>query len=309
MDVLSELLSGLRFKGPVYLQPPVEAPWSARVAAHDPSIARLHLVLHGSCWIGVPGQGPFVRLEAGDFAIVPHGVEHFLRDEPNRLPTHDHDLPGGALPAGGLLALRPAADLSHLSCQLICGYLRLDGASGHPLLAQLPSLLSVRRAEIGVHAPLLALLDFALSHGALALPGAELMQRRVAELLLLEAVMVWARTRASDQGFMAACADASIGRALSAIHSDYQQRWTVASLAREAGLSRTAFALRFKAMVGSAPMSYLLNWRLTVSQRLLSDSDMSLDQVAAAIGCRSTAAFARAFRRTHGVSPGASRGF
>ncbi len=303
MDVLSELLSGLRFKGPVYLQPPFEAPWSARVTASERAMARLHLVLHGNCWIGVPGQGPFVQLEAGDFAFVPHGEEHFLRDHPDRPPMDDHPIPVDTLPASGLLSLQPVVDVSRLQCQLICGYFRLDGVSSHPLLARLPSLLSVRRAALGAHAPLLPLVDFALRQRGGA-PGAELMQQRAAELLLIEAVALWAGSLAADQGFIAARADTRIGRALTTIHTDYRQDWTVTTLARHAGLSRTAFTLRFKELVGQPPMTYLANRRLMVAQRLLSDNDAPLDRVAAAIGFRSTAAFARAFRRTHDVSPG-----
>lgn len=81
--------------------------------------------------------------------------------------------------------------------------------------------------------------------------------------------------------------------------------WTVAKLAAGAGLSRAAFARRFSALIGQPPLGYLTWWRLTMAARLLRATQAPLRSIAAQVGYT---AFANAFKRTHGLAPGAYRG-
>jgi AraC-like DNA-binding protein len=94
---------------------------------------------------------------------------------------------------------------------------------------------------------------------------------------------------------------------LSAIHHDLTHPWTVEELGALAGLSRAAFARRFTTLVGRPPLGYLTWWRMTTGARLLRESDVPLRVVARQTGYGSEIAFAAAFKREYGVSPGQYR--
>jgi AraC-like DNA-binding protein len=78
-------------------------------------------------------------------------------------------------------------------------------------------------------------------------------------------------------------------------------------MAREAALSRSAFATRFAQFVGEPPMSYVSRWRLNRAALLLRSGNSSLADLAPRVGYQSEASLSRAFRRCFGLSPGAYR--
>ncbi|MFB7502055.1 helix-turn-helix transcriptional regulator [Streptomyces broussonetiae] len=73
------------------------------------------------------------------------------------------------------------------------------------------------------------------------------------------------------------------------------------------GLSRAAFARVFRQELGQAPMQYLTEWRMTLARDHLRADDLSLTQIADAVGYGSPFAFTAAFRRHHGEPPGTWR--
>ena len=103
---------------------------------------------------------------------------------------------------------------------------------------------------------------------------------------------------------LAGLRDASLGGVLRALHSDVSHAWTVAELAKRAGMSRSAFAMRFTSTVGCAPMEYLSRWRMSLARNALSRGGKSLDRLAEEIGYESASAFSTAFRRRFGCAPG-----
>jgi AraC-like DNA-binding protein len=102
-----------------------------------------------------------------------------------------------------------------------------------------------------------------------------------------------------------------MGTALSAIHDSVNTRWTVESLAEAAGMSRSAFAARFKEILGQTPLEYLTAWRMRKAMQLLEERDKKLIDVARSVGYESYAAFSKAFKRVVGTNHGEylKRGF
>jgi AraC-like DNA-binding protein len=94
---------------------------------------------------------------------------------------------------------------------------------------------------------------------------------------------------------------------MSLVHRDPAQPWSVASLARETAMSRSAFAARFTELVGEPVMQYVTRWRMQVALDWLRTDDVPVAALAARLGYESEAAFSRAFKRTIGISPGAAR--
>jgi AraC-like DNA-binding protein len=139
-------------------------------------------------------------------------------------------------------------------------------------------------------------------------PGAATVMAKTSELLFVEAVRRYLSSLPSEQtGWLAGLRDPVIGRALSLIHARPNNDWTAEALAREANLSRSAFADRFTTVVGVPPMRYLLNWRMQVAMQKLRETRQTIAQIAFEVGYESEAAFTRAFRREFDRPPAAWR--
>jgi AraC-like DNA-binding protein len=122
----------------------------------------------------------------------------------------------------------------------------------------------------------------------------------------VQMVRVYLKTTTRPPGWLGAMADDHIGRALASVHNDYARHWTVEDLAANVGMSRTAFAVRFKTLVGFAPLEYLTQWRMAIARQQLK-AGKSLSTVAGNVGYGSDTAFNAAFKRSTGQSPGRYR--
>ena len=139
-------------------------------------------------------------------------------------------------------------------------------------------------------------------------PGGEAVITRLADILVVQAIRSWLETDpAAQTGWLGALQDRQIGRAIALIHRDPARPWTVASLARELAMSRSAFAARFTELVGEPAMQYVTRWRMQLALASLRDEGATVGELASRLGYRSEAAFARAFKRVVGVPPGAVR--
>jgi AraC-like DNA-binding protein len=138
--------------------------------------------------------------------------------------------------------------------------------------------------------------------------GDDMIRRRCAEIIQGELIR-FARTTGALSDAMAAgiAHDSRLLRAWSAYFANPRRRWTVAALAREAGLSRTAFATRFRKLMGVPPLQALTDLRLEQGLTMLREGNSPLIEVAFTVGYSSEAAFVRAFRRKYGTTPGRSR--
>jgi AraC-like DNA-binding protein len=297
VDVLSDVIAGMRVGRPKFTRTSHTGPWGNRFGPYPG--AGFHIVLQGACWL-VPPAGDAVPLTAGDVVFLPHGAQHGVASDPvasPRLlppaPPHDEVLDAGPDAAG---------------VRLLCGAYRLDRGQAHPLLRELPDVVHLP-ARLGRHPDLRA---------AVELVGRDLEERRAGaavalpallDLLLVYILRAWLDepTSAPSAGWAAALADPAVAAALERIHHAPAHPWTVQSLGAVAGLSRTAFARRFSAVVGQPPLAYLTWWRLTTGARLLRQTDAPLAAVARRVGYGSEFAFAAAFRREFGIAPGRYR--
>jgi AraC-like DNA-binding protein len=138
--------------------------------------------------------------------------------------------------------------------------------------------------------------------------GGETVITRLADILVIQAIRSWIeQDPAAQTGWLGALRDPQIGRAISLIHRDPARSWTVASLADEVAMSRSAFAARFTELVGEPPMHYVTRWRMHAAVTWLQEENATLGELALRLGYQSEAAFSRAFKRFMGVSPGAVR--
>ncbi len=185
---------------------------------------------------------------------------------------------------------------------LLGGSYYLGGARPHPLFQSLPEVIHLP-ARIGAAGTVRTVVELLGAEMDSERPGVSAAVPALLDLLLLYTMRTWLETTAQPIGWAQALRDPALSAALRAIQERPAGPWTVASLAREASLSRAAFARRFTALTGQPPLSYLTWWRMTIAARLLQTSDASMRAIADRVGYGSEYAFSKAFKRELGLAP------
>jgi len=260
------------------------------------------VVTTGRVWLEA-GDDDGRLLQPGDLGLVPHGEGHVLRSEPG-------------VPAPDVLELdreeiSERYEILHhggggAPTTLICGAVRFDHPAARNLVEILPPIMHLEAAS----APQLDWMQSTLRLMAVEAhelrPGSEAVITRLGDILVIQAIRSWLETDpAAKTGWLGALQDEQIGRAIALIHRDPARNWTVASLADELAMSRSAFAARFTELVDEPAMQYVTRWRMQVAVSALRNDGATVGELASRLGYRSEAAFARAFKRVIGVPPGA----
>jgi AraC-like DNA-binding protein len=303
VDPFGEALHFLRMSGTFYTRSEFTAPWALELPALKDCLM-FHVVTSGRCWLEVEGAERRL-LQPGDLALVPHGEGHRLVSEPGVRAAKLFDLPRECV-SERYEILRHGG--GGAATGMVCGAVRFDHPAAHHLVTLLPRLISVE-AWNGPHMDWLqSTLRFMAAEATELRPGGETVITRLSDILVIQAIRSWiTHDPAAQTGWLGALRDKQIGRAISLIHRDPARAWTVASLATEVAMSRSAFAARFTDLVGEPAMHYVARWRMHVALTSLREGDVRLDDLASRLGYQSEAAFSRAFKRFIGISPGAAR--
>ncbi len=276
MDAITDFLSAVRVQGVCYGRRQITGSWVPR--SETGSHAGFGFISCGHAWLSFPDGAERIQLLHGDFFLL--------------APGREYSLSAGAASA-------PSA--------MIAGRFSFDQTHGRPLTSFLPPLILIRGGQPHM-LPLQKTLELLASETDASTPGSEVAVRRLADLLLIQALRAHiAGTESEQTGWLQALADSHIGAALDSMHKRIEHPWTVASLASEAGMSRSAFAQRFKELMNESPLEYLTRWRMYRGSDLLRESDRKLADVAQAVGYDSDGAFHKAFKRVLGIAPGEYR--
>jgi AraC-like DNA-binding protein len=297
MDPMSDVLAGMQVTSFGYARLEARAPWGVSYAKHS---ASLGIILDGCCWLTVDEIPDAIPLNAGDCFLIVHGHAHALRAHPSD-PVR---------PFGDILARNQelvSYGGSGVPATIVGGWFRFDRLSSQPLTKILPPLIHIP-ASAPQSLSLQTTLKLVASETAVASPGSRVVVNRLAEVLFIQMIRAFVSAELNTQaGWLSALSDHQIGAALKLLHTHVAQAWTVGSLADAVGLSRSAFAHRFRQLVGEAPMEYLTSWRMSKACRFLRSGNKTLNQIAQSVGYDSDAAFNHAFRRIVGVTPGQYR--
>jgi AraC-like DNA-binding protein len=302
-DALGAALHLLRMRATFYCRTEVSAPWALGMPSIGDSVS-FHLLIEGRCWVELPDGDP-LEMGPGDLVLVPHGLGHVV-----------------ASSAG----VRPAARVDHLpqeyvgehysvlryggggdASRLVCGVVSFDDPAARSLTQALPRVLHVEAGGAQADS-IIGTVRLMAAELVDLRPGGEAVVTRLADILVIQGIRHWLeRAGSSATGWIAALRDERVGRALAAVHCDPGVPWTLERLAREASMSRSSFAARFRELAGEPAMTYVTRWRMQVAHARLEAGDATVAQLAGQLGYLSEAAFTRAFARVHGTTPGAVR--
>lgn len=276
MEVLSDILGSMRLRGSVYFCDHLEAPWSMEFK--DTKRASFHLVRRGECWVLSVDRAE--RLGPGDLVFVEPGRDHELSSHP----------PGQSLSPGDARTL------------LLCGYCEFAEETLTPLLDVFPTLAIVREEELLKHAWLKSTLDQLSAEYMAQKPGAELVVNKLTEIVLVELIRI-NFGRKDQSHFVSALSDKRIAKAMQQIHTNPHIAWTLERMADEVGMSRAAFARRFKELVGQPMFEYLTRLRVQRAKELLRETKLPVYEVASRVGYESDLAFTKTFKKHAGTTP------
>jgi AraC-like DNA-binding protein len=304
-DVLSHVLATYKSERAVTARFSLSSPWALHSTGVDGPLIRM---CNGApYWITLDGAEP-VPVAPHDIAMLPQGSAHTVSSAPgleampfrDLIAAHsvgrhgDHPIVfshGGGGPATELFSL-------HL-------WMPAEGLGA--IIGSLPPLIVLRQAEIPTTASLAQAMESLVNETVAQRPGWQLSAARMADLLLVRILCehLYAEPQGQQTGRLRGLDDESIARAMSLMHERPEHPWSVATLAQASYLSRTIFSERFRLLVGVTPMHYLGSYRMTLAAEKLKNRQLSLHQVAEAVGYASEKAFSRAFQRWMGMTPSA----
>lgn len=248
-------------------------------------------LLEGACRLAIDGREPIV-LREGDFVLIPSAFGFTMSSvEP---PSGKRETPHVVLPDGEIRHGDPDA---RPDVRMMVGYGVFAAADAGVLVSLLPDLVHVRGEQ-----RLATLVALVREESGARRPARDVILARLLEVLFIEALRSTAGTAASP-GLVRGLTDDRLALAIRRMHERPTEAWTVARLAKEAALSRSAFFDRFSRTVGVAPMHYLLDWRMALAKDLLRRRTGTVAEVAERVGYSSASTFSVAFTRHVGLAP------
>jgi AraC-like DNA-binding protein len=286
MDILTDILNSAGLAKPRLLRLSFHAPY-AQTFPCAKSIG-FHLVTQGEGYVRwASGHEPLL-LKRGDIVMIKRGLGH-------EVATDLKVAAGGSTPAdnGG----KPLVSL-------VTGVYQFQTPPIHPLFSELPDLLLFRSEDIAPHSPLAIAQQLLSAEIAQDGPGSDTISKSLVDVMFHYILREWLEQKKGEgYSWSRAIKDGHLQKAIAAIHAEPAKDWSVEQLAQTAGISRAAFAQKFRRLSGDTPAHYLTRVRVQRAMDLLRSGDDSVERIAEAVGYNDSFVFSKAFKRIQGVSP------
>lgn len=310
MDVLSTVLKTVKLEGAMFYNAEFSAPWSFRsppsclvapyLSPEPRHVIIYHFLTHGQAYANIE-DGQRIALSAGDIVIFPHGDSHLMGNGRDVEPKDNAKFLQEIFSQGLKVArMGGGGEIT----RFICGYLVCDPQLSKSFLGGLPPMFKVSISGDSSGQWLENCIRYSVGQAVDSHSGSEIVVAKLSEALFAETLRRYVDLLPPGQtGWLAGARDPDIGNALALVHRQPADPWTVAELARRAGVSRYVLAERFRHFLGVPPMAYLAHWRMQLGAQLLTATRHSVAQIAAEVGYESEPAFNRAFKREFGSPP------
>lgn len=310
MDVLSEVLKVVKLQGALFHNGEFSSPWSVH-AAPSRAIANYfvpgaehviiyHLLTEGRASVRLD-NGERIALNAGDIVMLPHGDPHVLENG-TASKTMDNSEQLEQVLAQGLKLWRLGGGGE--VTKFVCGFMACEPRLSQVFLSGLPPVFKVNIRNDASGRWLENSIRFSVNEADASRAGGEAVLAKLSEVLFVETLRAYIALLPPEQtGWLAGARDSEVGKTLALMHRSPAHPWTIASLAKEAGVSRSVLAERFRHYLNEPPMAYLTRWRLQLGAEMLASTSYSVAQIASEVGYESEAAFNRAFKREFTLPP------
>lgn len=302
-DPLGETLYQIRLNGCLYCNSELTAPWGITMPKLDGKMM-FHIITAGKCWLQVGKNKPHL-LHQGAVAIVPQGKGHVISSDVYAKPEGLFNIPVDKVSERfEVMRYGGGGELTELTC----GVVSFDHVSGQQLIRHLPEQLIIDSWDADTNSWVQSMLRFITNEAKELKIGGETIITHLSDILIIQVIRAWVDSAPeAHEGWFAALRHQQIGKALVTIHRNFEKTWTVESLAKEVGMSRSAFSAKFTDLVGDSVKSYLTNWRMQIARNRLMNNMFPISIIAEQMGYNTEAAFSRAFKRNLGITPGSVR--
>src|SRR5262245_10714294 len=298
-DALAHVLTALNGDCQVYWYNELDPPWGLVLPPSE--FAYLHVLERGGGIIRLKDEGVERPVLSGDLVILPHGGGHAIADSARTSPQ--------SLDEFIRLSRKNSFDqMRQASTRLICGKFLFENNTLNPLLPLLPTVIHIRGEGGKTDEWLESTLKLLAYEARMPRAGSKEIISRLTGVIFMHVMRSWLEQQPEARGgWFQALRDPQIAAALAAIHRDPSRPWSVATLAVEAGMSRSSFAARFTSLLGVPPLTYLNDWRLHLAAGLLKRGHLAVSQIAERTGYASETSFSKAFKRRFALAPGQYR--
>jgi AraC-like DNA-binding protein len=274
MEVLTDILRGLRASGSVYFCDFLDPPWELPYAGE--TRAMFHFVRRGHCRITIGDESH--DLVPGDFVFMAPGVDHVMQ----------------------------SVEATDTRTLLLCGYCEFENHEDDVLMHALPRFVILGGEELERWPWLKRTLEHLSSEFMSGAPGNELTVNKLTEVLLVQLLRI-DFGRDDRSGIVAALKDKRIANALSQVHQQPGEDWTIEAAANAASMSRSGFARRFKELLDVNFFDYLTRLRMRNARELLDTTSLPVAEIGERAGYQSELSFVKAFKKLHDITPRAWR--
>ena len=302
LDALADVLKAVRLSANTYFCSDFAAPWGIDVP-HGPE-GLFHVVVEGRCLLQLNNSDTPMQLNTGDIVAFPTGGGHWISDHAKSPKTNAQDVVGDIIEGNNPFQPKPDTDTETNAITLLCGAFQYDSSIDHPFLKDLPCFIHIKAAQTPELAWLRTMISVLSNESRSPSPGSTAMVDKLTEILFIQLIRFHMYQSKTHLGYMAALADAQIGRALNLIHGETHAQWSIERLADAVALSRTTFTEKFTTMVCIPPKSYLVNWRMQKAKTRLASGTGNMYDIAECAGYSSEAAFSKAFKKLFEITPG-----
>lgn len=297
MDALTDVIQLLRPKTVLLGRMAAWGRWGVQVPPQ--SGPTFYFVTKGRCYFR-EHEGEQIELAEGDYVLSARPFADVFVSEPGVPVVLSDDAFKESHSIDGEIHVGEARQGPVTRIQ--GGLIVCDPANADLLIELMPRYIHLRASEEG-SSRLRILISAILDEAEGTRPGRDAVLSRLIEVMLIETLRREASSSLPHPGVLGGLADPRLAKALAEIHADVSRRWTIEDLARRVGMSRAVFARRFAEAVGSAPVEYLLRWRMALAKDALLHGRGTLEEIALRIGYQSASAFSTAFSQKVGCPP------
>jgi len=276
---LGETLHHLKLSSVFYCKSDLRGSWGISLPSM-PGTSIFHIITSGSCLIEYEKQ--VIELKVGDFIFIPKGQGHIFRSDSNAKTPDLFDLPRNQI-SHNYETMALGHDDGKEKTTMLCGVVRLEHPSAELIINSMPDMIYLESSKSSFTSW--------MNH-TVRLISVEAEQTQIGGETIL--------TRLADRGWLFALKDERIGKSLSLIHTNPGRQWTIESLGKEIGMSRTAFATRFTKLVGEPMLQYLTKWRMNLAVMRFKDGEKVTPELIEQLGYKSESAFRRTFKKVTG---------
>ena len=285
------LLSSFHLNATIFHRSLLCSEWSTDTSGTG--LASFHLISSGGAFLYCDTYRA-EPLNEGDIVIFPH-------DAPHLISYHSDEKI--AFSTKSFISYPMEMNIAN-STGLICGYFDFDEDRTHPLIAQLPSCILVKKRSMNM--TLNRIVDCLISEAQQGVEANEVVLARLSEIFFLTLLRNLLQDENTNLGLFKALQDPKMKKVLQALSCNISHPWNLSSLAGIGGYSRASFYFHFKKYLQQSPLEYLTHIRLSKAKKLLRQGEL-VSKVSIEIGYLNENSFAKAYKRHFGYGPGSSR--